>query len=141
MILGGLARYICEVELLGLIFVYCRTLKELISLDNLKAISRNNHGFIREILEVYLTSTPKDLQKLQTHVVDENWEMVRYFAHKMKSSSLTIGFEEGFKIFQIIENTIKDQGDLTIIPKVMQEAGTLCDNAHVQVKIELSNYL
>jgi HPt (histidine-containing phosphotransfer) domain-containing protein len=116
-------------------------LEELISLDNLKAISRDNHGFIREILEVYLSSTPKDLLKLQTHVVEENWEMVRYFAHKMKSSSFTIGFIEGFKIFQKMENTIKDNEDLTGIHEVMQQASTLCDNAHVQVKIELSNYL
>jgi HPt (histidine-containing phosphotransfer) domain-containing protein len=113
----------------------------LISLDNLKAISRYNNGFIRDILEVYLSSTPKDLEKLEQHVRDENWEMVRYFAHKMKSSSFTMGFQEGFKVFQKMENCIKDQGDMKLIPAMMQDAVVLCQSAQIEVKIELSNYL
>lgn len=97
--------------------------------------------FIREILEVYLSSTPRDMDKLENNVEEENWEMVRYFAHKLKSSSFTIGFDSGFKVFQKIENTIKDNEDTRAIPILLKEAQDLCNQAQIQVKIELSNYV
>ncbi|MCB0760525.1 MAG: Hpt domain-containing protein [Flavobacteriales bacterium] len=110
-------------------------------MDNLMAISRQNHSFVREILEVYLTSTPKDLDKLEHHVHDKNWEMVRYFAHKLKSSSFTIGFDKGYRIFQTMEDIIKDQQDVSVIPEHLDQAQRLCHEAQVQVKIELSSYV
>ena len=81
----------------------------MINLDNLKSLSKNNHAFIREILEVYLMNTPKDVESMESAVESGDFEMVRYFAHKLKSSSFTIGFNDGFKVFQEIEHDIKNE--------------------------------
>jgi hypothetical protein len=80
----------------------------LINLDNLKVLSRHNHSFIREILEVYLMNTPKDLLKMRESVDAQDWPVVRYFAHKLKSSSFTIGFIEGHRRFQMRGRHVAD---------------------------------
>jgi HPt (histidine-containing phosphotransfer) domain-containing protein len=113
----------------------------LINLDNLKALSRHNEGFIREILEVYLTNTPKDLEQMKDAVSEENWQVVRYYAHKLKSSSFTIGFQEGYKQFQAIESTIKNEESTDDMSERFNAANAICDDCIREVKIELSKYI
>ena len=113
----------------------------MINLDNLKSLSKHNHAFIREILEVYLMNTPKDVEGMADSVESEDYQMVRYFAHKLKSSSFTIGFTEGFRLFQDIEMCVKDDRDGDTIPEKFAEAKALCDACIKEVKIELTNYM
>ena len=113
----------------------------MINLDNLKSLSKNNHAFIREILEVYLTNTPKDVESMEAAVETGDFQMVRYFAHKLKSSSFTIGFNDGFKVFQEIEHDIKNNTAPTDIPEKFGRAKDLCDDCVRAVKIELTNYM
>lgn len=113
----------------------------LINLDNLKALSRHNEGFIREILEVYLTNTPKDLAQMKVAVDEKNWQVVRYYAHKLKSSSFTIGFQEGYQQFQQIEAQIKNNEPVDDLDERFENANAICDDCIREVKIELSKYV
>ena len=113
----------------------------MINLDNLKSLSKHNHAFIREILEVYLMNTPKDVQNMETSLESGDYQMVRYFAHKLKSSSFTIGFTEGFKVFQEIEMCVKEKTDEQLIPEKFAKAKSLCATCIKEVKIELTNYM
>ncbi len=113
----------------------------LINLENLKALSRHNQSFIREILEVYLTNTPKDIEMMRSAVDSEDWSTVRYYAHKLKSSSFTIGFDEGYRKFQEIEHLVKDEGDINEIPPLFSSASTMCEDCIREVKIELTKYI
>lgn len=113
----------------------------MINLDNLKNISRHNSAFIREILEVYLTNTPQDLEKMGQAVDQEDWQIVRYFAHKLKSSSFTIGFDNGHRQFQEIEHIIKNDQDKEEVPALFNEAVVSCDECIKAVKIELTKYI
>ena len=92
----------------------------MINLDNLKSLSKDNHAFIREILEVYLMNTPKDVESMEAAVESGDFQMVRYFAHKLKSSSFTIGFNDGFKVFQEIEHDIKNEFGEENIPQKLR---------------------
>lgn len=108
----------------------------LINLDNLRTLSRGNEAFLREILMVYLSATPVDLANMRSAVVEGNWHVVRYFAHKMKSSSFTIGFQQGHAQFQKIEHAIRD-GALSEIPEAFEKAVELCSACLVDVENEL----
>ncbi|NNE55150.1 MAG: Hpt domain-containing protein [Flavobacteriales bacterium] len=116
-------------------------LEALIDLQNLKTLSRHNHSFIREILEVYLTNTPRDLRDLSEAVQTERWPDVRYYAHKLKSSSFTLGFDEGYAVFMEIERLLKDGLDPQPVPELYQKAEALCEKAFIEIKIELTNYV
>ncbi len=114
---------------------------KLIDLANLRALSKHNHSFIREILEVYLSNAPKDLLKLRENVESADWPMVRYFSHKLKSSSYTIGCEKAYRLFQQIEYIIKNDGDTSKIITLLEDVEDVSKETLVQVKIELSKYL
>jgi HPt (histidine-containing phosphotransfer) domain-containing protein len=111
-----------------------------INLDNLKVLSKNNPAFIKEILEVYLENAPLDFNKLKDHAAKEDWTMVRYYAHKLKSSSFTIGFDDGYSAFQSIERIIKNQEGVSPIPELINTADRLCQNSFSEVKDALKNY-
>jgi HPt (histidine-containing phosphotransfer) domain-containing protein len=113
-------------------------LEKLIDLQNLMVLSRQNLSFVREILEVYLANTPRDMDALQERVDESDWEQVRYYAHKLKSSSFTIGFDEGYKIYKEMETLIKDEEDTSGMPALMDRAAQLCDQAIVEVKIRMA---
>ena len=108
----------------------------LINLDNLRTLSRDNEAFLREILKVYLDNTPVDLANMRAAVIEENWHVVRYFAHKMKSSSYTIGFVSGHAQFQKIEHAIRDNR-YDGVPEAFEEAVTLCTSCLADVEHEL----
>ncbi len=112
----------------------------LINLDHLKALSLHNQSFIREILEVYLANTPKDLDKMKEAVEAEDWKVVRYYAHKLKSSSFTIGFQKGYLVFQRIEQQIKQEQPLDQVDNWFAEARDVCDQCVNEVKVELAKY-
>lgn len=113
--------------------------EELINLENLRTLSRHNHSFIREILEVFLINTPKDLEHLWEKYEVQDWQMVRYYSHKLKSSSHTIGFDAGHRIFNNIERVIKNNEDHSVIGSQLREASESLSEALVRVKIELAN--
>lgn len=108
----------------------------LINLDNLRALSRDNDAFLREILKVYLDNTPVDLANMRAAVIEENWHVVRYFAHKMKSSSYTIGFVKGHAQFQKIEHSVRDE-NIEGIPQAFDVAVELCRSCMTEVEHEL----
>lgn len=101
-------------------------------------LSHQNLSFVREILEVYLANNPKDIDALKKRVDNADWEHVGYYVHKLKSSSLTIGFNEGCKIYQEMESRIKDNDDLSDMPTLMDRAVKLCDQASIEIKIYLA---
>lgn len=83
--------------------------ESLINLNALRAISRNNESFVREVLDVFQANTPKDLDQLAEHIGEGRGEQVRYFAHKLKSSCFTIGFEKGYEFFKELETAAEKQ--------------------------------
>lgn len=113
----------------------------MIDLTHLRILSKGNTSFIQEILEVYLTSAPTDLQLLEQMYADGNLEKVRYLAHKMKSSAFTIGFTEGYTLFQSIESCVKNQENLDQIGPMLVKAKLLCEESFVCVKQELARML
>ena len=81
----------------------------LLNLDNLRSISRNNESFVREVLHVFQSSTPEDLNQLADHIHAGRGEQVRYLAHKLKSSCFTIGFEQGYELYKALETAAEKQ--------------------------------
>lgn len=112
----------------------------MINLDNLKALSKDNPAFIKEILQVYLDNAPVDFNKLKLHASEQDWPHVRYFAHKLKSSSFTIGFDDGFTLFQQMERIIKNEEDTANISTLIEEAETCCKRSFIEVKKELQTF-
>ena len=111
-----------------------------INLSSLRAISRNNEGFVREVLEVFVSNTPIDLELLESHLQQGNDEKVRYFAHKLKSSCFTIGFERGYELFKDLEDAAENNTP-ELWRGLMDEAVDCCQKAFVEIKDKLQSGL
>lgn len=100
-----------------------------LNLENLRLLSRDSDTFIREILKVYLENTPIDLGRMANAVSEENWKVVQYYAHKLKSSAFTIGFLAGHDVFQQIEHRIRNNeidGSIQVLYDKAKELSNLC---------------
>ena len=113
----------------------------MIDLTLLRTLSKGNHAFIKEILEVYLTTAPADLQLLEKMYAEKNLDQVRYLAHKMKSSAHTIGFTRGYTLFQSIEACIMNQENLDHIGPLIEKAKNLCQESFDTVNREIAKVL
>jgi len=59
--------------------------------------------FFIELIDIYISDTPKMLEKLIDAYSANDYKNVEFFAHKIKGSSLTLGLEKIFDITQSIE--------------------------------------
>lgn len=113
----------------------------MINLQHLKTLSKGNSGFISEILQVYLTNVPRDFEELKSSYEARDMDKVRYLAHKLKSSTFTVGFDEGYRVFQEIEHILKEGKSQDKIPVLIETANSACSQSIVEVKIELAEFL
>lgn len=110
----------------------------LINLTNLRAISKNNESFIREVLEVFCSNTPRDIGELETEHGKGNVEAVRYYSHKLKSSCFTIGFEKGYEVFKAVETMAEGETEHEGIEALILRAKEICEQAIREIQTEIA---
>lgn len=111
--------------------------ENLINLDHLKKISGNNTAFVREILSVFVQHTPEDLEQLRLQFEKSNLAQAQYFAHKLKSSTDSLGFKKGRDLFHEIEENLREKSNLEAVPGLIKEAIESCAKARGQAKASL----
>ncbi|HTR96762.1 MAG TPA: Hpt domain-containing protein [Candidatus Acidoferrales bacterium] len=80
--------------------------------SQLDAITGGDPEFEREIIEEYLASAPRDLQKLKGAVLANDVTATGSFAHGLKGASATIG-ARGFAAIAFELEQAGKQGDLS----------------------------
>ncbi|MHC1737096.1 MAG: response regulator [Ignavibacteriaceae bacterium] len=68
--------------------------------------------FFIELIDIYISDTPKMLEKLVDAFNAKDAKNVEFYAHKIKGSSLTLGMQKIFETTQIIESKGK-KGDIS----------------------------
>ena len=76
--------------------------------------------FFIELLDIYLSDMPKVIGKIKTAVEQKDFDKLRFFAHKLKGNSLTLGIENFAKICSHLENDGKEN-------KIEENTIQLCD--------------
>lgn len=92
---------------------------------------------LKELIELYLDSTPPKLQKMTDYFTTGDLASVRKEAHSLRSSSLTLGAEVISQYASDIEYAKEDDSTRGII-----ESGILnAKNEFDKIKTELKKYL
>jgi HPt (histidine-containing phosphotransfer) domain-containing protein len=112
----------------------------LIDLNHLEKISGGNKDFIREILQIFLEQTPREIAKLREYLEHDEMEKVEYYAHKLKSATDSIGFSEGRQLFNQIEDCAR-LGKPDMIAPLVQNVSEVCSVACQQVSKKLEKGL
>lgn len=59
---------------------------KLLMLDKLNELSNDNQEFVINMLNIFITKTPEDISEMKDNLKNDNFEIVRNLAHKIKPS-------------------------------------------------------
>ena len=64
------------------------------NLSYLQEVSKGNIPFMLDMIQIFLTKTPETLEILHQEIEKSNWEMVGFFAHKLKATYAYMGMND-----------------------------------------------
>ena len=105
-----------------------------LDLDHLKKIVGNDPAFLRQVLQIFIDNAPKDVAKLSRFAQDGDHEKVAFFAHKLKSASGAIGFNEAYEAFRDIEALAKSMGPIDTIQEQVEGMASHCVACMVDIE-------
>jgi len=81
--------------------------------------------FFKEMLDIYIREIPKNIESIRNAIFQNNADHLRFYVHKLKGSSLTLGIEcvlENFKILEdmALDNNINEES-LRMFKKVSEQ--------------------
>ncbi len=80
--------------------------KKITFLNDLK--SQADLVFFKEMLDIYLREIPKNIDLIRNAIFQNNPDHLRFYVHKLKGSSLTLGIESGLNELKILEDMALD---------------------------------
>jgi len=99
--------------------------------------------FFKEMLDIYIREIPKNIEFIRNSIFQNNADHLRFYVHKLKGSSLTLGIEcvlDSFKILEdmALDNNITEES-LKIFKKVSEQFDSILEEI-VLLKNKYLNY-
>ena len=67
----------------------------------------HDSALFREIIDLFLDHTPKDLITLQQALNNKDWILFGEYCHRLKTSFATLGFQKEHNLLQDMEHSVK----------------------------------
>lgn len=80
--------------------------KKISFLQDLKTEADLN--FFKEMLDIYIREIPKNIDAIRNAIFQNNHDHLRFYVHKLKGSSLTLGIESVLEAFRTLEDMALD---------------------------------
>lgn len=93
-----------------------------IDLSYLRTIAGDDDSFIKEMLQMFLTTTPVEVESIGKFFKEGNYHMMASAAHKIKAPIQMLGDEYATGILLQIEHLAKPENDKTELPALIDEA-------------------
>jgi PAS domain S-box-containing protein len=93
-----------------------KAMKEL-DIAFLENLADGDKNFIREVMEIFVEDVPDDLESIERAIAKKDFDTVRQFAHKLKSSLSLTGLEKVRPGLEELEALALKKKDLAVIPK------------------------
>lgn len=112
-----------------------------IDLTYLKELSNGSNEFITQIISIFMTQTPEELEKMEKSLNAGNWDAVRATAHKIKPSFLFMGIKELESVINSVEDFAAKKTNLDQLPEMITKIKTICEQALVELETEKKLFL
>jgi HPt (histidine-containing phosphotransfer) domain-containing protein len=86
-----------------------------IDLSYLEEVTGGSSEIIQEMLELFLSETPVQLESLKEHITQSNWDEIKAEAHKAKPTFLYVGLKNSHNNLVSIENHSRNKENLNEI--------------------------
>lgn len=106
-------------------------------LNYLHEYSSNDKGFVIEMVELFVSSTPGFLQEMQNAFDEQDYEIVGRISHKIKPSMTFMGIKNGKELTIELEEIALEGAQVDLIESKMKEIQLLCSNAIEELKISI----
>jgi len=92
-----------------------------LDLSYLRDMSGDSAEFMIEMIDMFKSQTPLYISDLEQSIAAQDWEKAAGYAHKIKPTLSYVGREDARGHLQLIENTARDQQDLSVMPQALRE--------------------
>ena len=104
------------------------------NLAKVYAISDDDKDFVLQILHLFVTEVPEDLQQIKEGIKEKNHSQAYAFAHKTKPTLVLLGMENAHEEILQIEKWTKNLGKKKEIEEVFKSLSKRVDAALAEVK-------
>ncbi len=95
---------------------------------------------IKGILDTFLTQVPEELRCINEAVEKSEYDVIRRYAHTMKSSVSILGIAALAPILKEMESLSVKEEKMDEIRGLCQKLNVLCEQAIAEIEIEKQNY-
>ncbi|SEB08502.1 Hpt domain-containing protein [Pedobacter hartonius] len=92
-----------------------------LDLSYLRDMSGDSAEFMIEMIDMFKSQTPLYITDLEQSIAAGDWDKAAGYAHKIKPTLSYVGREDARGHLQLIENTARDQKDLSVMPQALRE--------------------
>ena len=110
--------------------------EKLYNLADLRIIQKDDEGFVKNIVGLFISNVPKNAAELVTAADNGDWEKVYFIAHKMKSSIELVNIESIRADVKRVELNAKTKTNLEEIPEKVAYINSIVEKAAAQMKYE-----
>jgi len=114
--------------------------EKIIDLDILRNICGEDVGYIKEIIDLFLLQTPAMVDEIDAAFADNNIELLKKKAHKLKSSASMFGIEKLIVPLHLLEETDIGKSSKKEIRSLLKNVRKLTETAFRQIKEVRKNY-
>lgn len=98
-------------------------------LSYLRKMAMGDDDIILDTAQVFIREIPKDLEQLEKHFVNQEWEKVGKIAHKIKPNMTYMGMERGRELILDIEKEAKSENISEKFSHQVTEFKQICNRA------------
>ena len=106
--------------------------KDWVDLDQLHFLSKGDHMFVKNMLQIYMEDFPWYLQRLTKAVELNSWSEIKHVGHKMKSPAAIVRVRGMYQLLDFFENA-----DTSSAPLLVRNL-ELLTSLHSKIMIELN---
>ncbi len=113
---------------------YMNDKKNTVDLTYITELSRGNKAFIKEIISIFLTENPGEIDILEKAVADNDFELVKTTAHKLKSTLPFLGLDRvvGQDVFEM-EYLATQRSNMPKIKEHLLKVKQACNKAYEEL--------
>jgi HPt (histidine-containing phosphotransfer) domain-containing protein len=104
------------------------------NLAKVYALSDNDPDFVLEILNLFITEVPADLEQVKIGIEEKNFTQTYSFAHKIKPSLDLLGLNLAFEEILQIEAWSKAEGKKKEIKEIYKSVAHQLEKAVKEIK-------
>lgn len=104
------------------------------NLAKVYALSENDPEFVQQILNLFVTEIPTDLEHIKQGIEDKNHQQCYEYAHKIKPSLDLMGLNLAFEEMLQIESWAKSDGKKKEIKEIYKSVSHQIEKAVKEIK-------